>query len=73
MECDTGPRCLTTNQLPDQQSMIKRAMISYIAKIYMYDVLGWFLPSIIMVQILLQCLWEEGIHWDDPVPDAILE
>ena len=48
-------------------------MISYIAKIYMYDVLGWFLPSIIMVQILLQCLWEEGIHWDDPVPDAILE
>ena len=36
-----------------------------------FDVLGWFSPAIIVVKILLQCLWEERIPWDDPVPTDI--
>jgi hypothetical protein len=30
-----------------------------------YDVLGWFSPSVIMVKILLQKVWERKIVWDD--------
>jgi hypothetical protein len=37
----------------------KRALACEIAK--MYDVLGWFAPSVIRAKVLLQQLWECGV------------
>ena len=51
--------------------MTKRALISDIAKIF--DVLGWYSPTTVKANILLQLLWSQKIGWDDPVPDTILQ
>ena len=37
----------------------------------MYDVLGWYSPTIIKIKILLQQLWVAKIEWDDLVPIAV--
>lgn len=49
--------------------MTKRALVSNVAKIF--DVLGWFSPTIIKVKILLQRVWQTKLDWDDPVPSQI--
>lgn len=49
----------------------KCLLVSDIGKIY--DVLGWFSPTIVKVKILLQRIWETKIDWDDPVPQPILD
>ena len=51
--------------------MTKRMLISNIAKIF--DILGWFSPTIIKVKILLQKLWQTKLEWDDPIPTHIQE
>lgn len=33
--------------------------------------LEWFTPSVVQVEVLLQCLWEAGIGWDDEGPTGI--
>ena len=60
---------LTIADLPPIEDVTKRILVSDIAK--MFDVLGWFSPSIIKVKILLQQLWESKVDWDDPIPPAI--
>ena len=49
----------------------KRGFVSDIAK--MYDVLGWFSPTIIKVKILLQRVWETGVDWDQEIPQTLLK
>lgn len=44
-------------------------LVSDVAKTF--DVLGWFAPTIILVKILLQRLWELKIGWDDDVPPSV--
>ena len=51
--------------------LTKRALVSDIARIY--DVLGWYAPTIIKVKILLQRVWESKIDWDDTVPQSIAD
>ena len=36
-----------------------------------YDVLGWFVPSIVVMKILLQQLWEANLDWDEEVTQEI--
>ena len=36
-----------------------------------YDVLGWFAPSIVVMKILLQQLWETNLDWDEEVTQDI--
>ena len=62
---------LTVSELPSINNLTKRALVSDIAKTF--DILGWFSPAIITVKILLQRVWEEGIEWDQPVPEHIKE
>ena len=62
---------LAVAELSSQNEMTKRALVSDIARTY--DVLGWFVPAIIMVKLLLQRLWEEKVQSDDPVPTGILQ
>ena len=47
---------LTVSELPPLKEITKRFLVSDISKVY--DVLGWFSPSIIKVKILLQKVWE---------------
>jgi hypothetical protein len=55
---------LTISKPPSAKQLTKQELLSDIAKIF--DVLGWFAPTIV-VKILLQRVWEEGVDWDQPV------
>ena len=60
---------LTITALPPLEHITKRILVSDIAKTF--DVLGWFSPTVIEVEILLQHLWEQKIDWYDrgvPLP-----
>ena len=58
---------LVITELSPQETLTKRVLTSDIAKIF--DVLGWIAPVTVKAKILLQRLWEESVHWDDPVPE----
>ena len=60
---------ITINDFPEVAVYTKRSLTSDIARIF--DVLGWFSPSIVQLKILLQRLWEAKVAWDDPVPQGI--
>ena len=62
---------LTVAAVPQINGLTKRALVSDIAKVF--DVLGWYSPTIVKAKILLQLLWSEKIGWDDSVPQAILQ
>ena len=61
----------TVCELPPLSNMTKHALVSDISKLF--DVLGWFSPSIVKMKILLQQLWELKLSWDDPVPQHIYD
>jgi len=46
-----------------------RGLVSDIARTY--DVLGWFAPSIVVMKILIQKLWEAKLDWDEEVSQNI--
>ena len=56
-------------ELTSLERVTKRFLVSDVAKTF--DILGWFCPSIILIKILLQQLWEQKIDWDDVVPSSI--
>ena len=62
---------LTVAELPQQERLTKRILTSDIAKIF--DVLGWFSPTVVKAKILLQRLWEIKVQWDDLVPQDLEE
>ena len=47
---------LIVAELPSPVNVTKQLLVSDVAKTF--DILGWFYPSIILVKILLQRLWE---------------
>lgn len=61
----------TVSDLPSLSSMTKRALVSDIAKLF--DVLGWFSPTIVTMKILLQQTWELKLGWDDPVSQQVYD
>ena len=60
---------LTKSIVSSVHPLTKRMLASNIARVY--DVLGWYSPTIIKVKILLQQLWVAKIAWDDLVPSAV--
>ena len=60
---------LTVSKLPSVENVTKRVLVSDVAKVF--DVLGWFAPTIIAMKILLQRVWELGTDWDDSVPTKV--
>ena len=60
---------ITISSLPPSEVVTKRILVSDIAKVF--DILGWFAPTIVHMKILLQRVWEERVDWDDPVPEGI--
>lgn len=55
----------------DRSKITKRVILSRIATIF--DPLGLVSPCIIIAKVLLQKLWTEGLTWDQPLPEHILQ
>ena len=62
---------LTVAKLSSSDGVTKHALVSDITKTF--DALGWFTPIIVKIKILLHCLWEAKIGWDETVPLDIRE
>ena len=62
-------RCISPRVSLRQSNTSQRMLASNIARVY--DILGWYSPTIIKVKILLQQLWVAKITWDDLVPSAV--
>ena len=60
---------LAVGDFPSDRTLTKRTLASNIARVY--DILGWYSPSVIKVKVLLQQLWTSKIDWDDVIPAAI--
>ena len=60
---------LTIPELSSHSQITKRILVLNIAKVF--EVLGWFSPTIISMKILLQRVWELRIDWDEFVPIEI--
>ena len=60
---------LTIPELSSHSQITKRVLVLNIAKVF--EVLGWFSPTIISMKILLQRVWELRIDWDEFVPIEI--
>ncbi|XP_075162898.1 uncharacterized protein LOC142235533 [Haematobia irritans] len=56
-------------ELPHASSVTKRSILSESASIY--DPLGWLTPSTVVAKSLFKTLWENGLNWDDDIPDEI--
>ena len=65
-KADTDQFHVTVSQSPSRDRMTKRQLLSDISRLF--DVLGWFSPTIVKVKILQQRLWELGLGWDQPIP-----
>ena len=61
----------TSLSLPDQFQSTKRGIISDVARTF--DVLGWLAPTIVLMKIVYQQVWEEKLDWDSPLPDQYLQ
>ena len=57
----------TSIDLPSECVSTKRGIISDVAKTF--DILGWLSPTVLVMKILYQQLWEEQLGWDGLVPD----
>ena len=67
MECNMVLDCFRP-MVPEfklNETLTKRVLVSNIARLY--DVLDWYSPSMILMKILLQRLWELNLTWDEPV------
>lgn len=60
---------LIVSKFPYREHLTKRFLVSDVAKIF--DALGWFAPTTVMMKILLQRVWESKVGWDDLVPNII--
>ncbi|RVE40681.1 hypothetical protein evm_014670 [Chilo suppressalis] len=57
--------------IPSEKEVTKRSVLSTIARLY--DPCGYCTPVIIRFKGLLQELFMDGLHWDEAVPEAIVE
>ena len=60
---------IATPVLDDHVVPIKRQIASDVAQTF--DLLGWYVPSVIVIKVLFQKLWKLGVVWDEPVPEEI--
>lgn len=49
----------------------KRSLLSEVSKLF--DPLGWLAPVIIQAKILFQELWQEGLDWNQKLPENIAQ
>ena len=56
---------LTTGAFPSRRTLTKKALASNVMRVY--DILGWYAPSLVKVKVLVQQLRISKIGWDDPI------
>ena len=66
-----GTLHVSTPTLIANDNPTKRRIASDVAKTF--DLLGWFAPCTIVVNVMLQDLWKLKLAWDDQVPDSIAQ
>ena len=72
VEWDSAQDVMSTSlNLPTNYESTKRGVISDIARTF--DVLGWLAPSIVMMKIMYQQVWEEKLEWDQPLPSKFIQ
>ena len=49
----------------------KRGVVSDVSKTF--DILGWIAPSVLVMKLLYQKLWQLTTGWDDDVPPDLVE
>ena len=64
VELDSAQDVMSTSlNLPSQYESTKRGIISDITRTF--DVLGWLAPTIVVMKIMYQQVWEEKLEWDE--------
>lgn len=53
------------------QATTKRQVLSMIAKLY--DPCGFLSPVTMWCKSYMQCLWAQGIQWDEPIPPSLVQ
>ena len=61
--------CITISQSRPLENITKHAPISDLTRAF--NLLGWFSPVIINMNILFQQLWEMKVDCDDPMPPSV--
>ena len=56
---------------PETNAPTKRGVVSNVSKTF--EVLGWISPSILIMKILYQQLWNLNTGWDEKIPDRLLK
>jgi len=54
--------------IPDEEhkNLSKRVILSEVSRLF--DPLGLLGPAVVLSKLLLQDLWQLGMHWDESVP-----
>ena len=55
--------------VPDRYTPTKRGIYSDVS--HTYDILGWIAPSVVLMKMLYQQLWQHGKDWDEEVPEDL--
>lgn len=61
--------CYSAHSIEMPEALIKRKILSEIAKIY--DPLRLLGPMVLFAKRLIQDIWKCGVHWDESVPQHI--
>lgn len=68
-DISTDQMCVNKTSLSNNATT-KRQILSEVSKVY--DPLSLYAPITIKSKIFLQHLWEQGVNWDEKLPDNIL-
>ena len=67
---DTSLDTLQFKVVPTNKPPTKRGILSMVSSLY--DPLGFLVPFLLPVKVLLQELWRQDVQWDDPLPEPLL-
>lgn len=58
-------------RVPEKVTFTKRGLLSMAASIY--DPIGWMLPVIMLLRMMIQGLWMQKLDWDDKIEETIVK
>ena len=62
---------VATSVFSENDVPTKRQVLLNIARIF--DIQGWVSPVTVSLKIVLQCIWQLGIDWDESIPPELAE
>ena len=72
LEWNSNTDCMSTS-IPQASPHppTKRGVVSNVSKTF--DILGWISPSILVMKMLFQQLWQLSTGWDEEIPSKLLQ